>query len=67
MPLASVDRVHRIGQQRNVIYRLVSKGTIDEKVTALKASKAGLFASVMSEDSAGSKQITAQDIRELLA
>lgn len=64
----AVDRVHRIGQQKNVIvYRLVSKDTIEEKVMALKAVKAKLFASVMSEDAVGGKTITAQDIRELVA
>ena len=39
-----VDRVHRIGQTRNVmVYRLVAKDTIEKKVMALKARKAELF------------------------
>ncbi len=64
----AVDRTHRIGQQKNVmVYRIVSKDTIEEKVMALKDAKAKLFAGVMSEDGAGGKSISAQDIRALLA
>ncbi len=41
----AVDRTHRIGQTTQVmVYRLVAKDTIEEKVMALKASKAELFA-----------------------
>ena len=43
----AVDRAHRIGQERPVIvYRLVAADTIEEKVMALKARKADLFARV---------------------
>ncbi len=37
------DRAHRMGQQRPVtIYRLITKGTIEEKIIALHASKRDL-------------------------
>ena len=50
----AVDRAHRIGQTRTVmVYRLVAKGTIEEKVMALKAGKSALFSSVMTEGAAG--------------
>lgn len=63
----AVDRVHRIGQTKNVmVYRLISKDTIEEKVMALKASKAALFDAVMDAGSAGSAPLTAAEIRELL-
>ena len=63
----AVDRAHRIGQDRQVmVYRLVSRDTIEEKVMALKAEKAALFAGVMSDAGAGGTGITADDIRELL-
>ncbi|SHE24737.1 DEAD/DEAH box helicase [Actinomyces glycerinitolerans] len=40
----AVDRTHRIGQDRPVmVYRLVSAGTIEEKVMDLKEKKAELF------------------------
>jgi superfamily II DNA or RNA helicase len=64
----AVDRVHRIGQTKNVmVYRLVSRDTIEEKVMALKATKARLFDSVMTDSAAGGSGLTASDIRELLA
>jgi len=64
----AVDRVHRIGQTKNVmVYRLVSKDTIEEKVMALKATKARLFESVMTDGAARATALTASDIRELLA
>lgn len=63
----AVDRAHRIGQLRNVmVYRLVSAGTIEEKVMDLKASKAALFDAVMDEGEAFSQSLQAADIRELL-
>ncbi|MFO7690153.1 MAG: DEAD/DEAH box helicase [Cryobacterium sp.] len=64
----AVDRVHRIGQTKNVmVYRLVSKDTIEEKVMALKVAKAKLFESVMTDGAAAGTALTASDIRELLA
>jgi superfamily II DNA or RNA helicase len=64
----AVDRMHRIGQTKNVfVYRLVAKNTIEEKVMALKATKARLFDSVLSADGAQGTALTAADIRELLS
>lgn len=64
----AVDRAHRIGQHKTVmVYRLVAKGTIEEKVMALKESKAKLFSSVMNDGAAGSAALTADDIRSLLS
>jgi SNF2 family DNA or RNA helicase len=63
----AVDRVHRIGQSRNVmVYRLVAKDTIEEKVMALKARKAELFSSVLDGGEFASAQLTASDIQVLL-
>ena len=40
----AVDRVHRIGQTNTVfVYRMVTAGTIEERIQALKASKRDLF------------------------
>jgi superfamily II DNA or RNA helicase len=63
----AVDRVHRIGQRRKVmVYRLVAKDTIEEKVMALKAAKQDLFDSVLSDGSFASASLTASDVRALL-
>ena len=40
----AVDRVHRIGQKSTVfVYRMVTAGTIEERIQALQASKKDLF------------------------
>ncbi|HYZ07255.1 MAG TPA: DEAD/DEAH box helicase [Pseudonocardiaceae bacterium] len=64
----AVDRTHRIGQSRNVmVYRLISKDTIEEKVMALQARKAELFAGVMDDGNVFGSSLDADDIRALLA
>jgi SNF2 family DNA or RNA helicase len=64
----AVDRTHRIGQVRTVmVYRLVAKDTIEEKVMALKARKGRLFSSVMDDGNLFSRTLGADDIRALLA
>lgn len=63
----AIDRTHRIGQTKNVmVYRLVSGGTIEEKVVALARRKAELFAGVMDEGDEFAGSITAEDIRGLI-
>jgi len=63
----AVDRTHRIGQTRSVmVYRMVARGTIEEKVMALKEQKAALFSSVMDDDAVFSSALTAEDIHSLL-
>lgn len=64
----AVDRTHRIGQTRNVmVYRLIARDTIEEKVMALKARKAELFSSVMDDGNAFGTSLDADDIRGLFA
>jgi SNF2 family DNA or RNA helicase len=63
----AVDRTHRIGQTRNVmVYRLIAKDTIEEKVLALANRKAELFAGVMNDGHAFGTALDADDIRALL-
>lgn len=62
----AVDRAHRIGQDKHVhVYRLVATDTIEEKVMALKARKAELFARVVDGGGASTQGISAEDIRGL--
>jgi SNF2 family DNA or RNA helicase len=64
----AVDRTHRIGQSRNVmVYRLIAKDTIEEKVMALKSRKAQLFSGVMDDGNVFGSGLDADDIRALLA
>jgi superfamily II DNA or RNA helicase len=63
----AIDRTHRIGQTRNVmVYRLIAHDTIEDKVMALNARKAKLFASVIDDGNAFGSALTADDIRGLL-
>jgi SNF2 family DNA or RNA helicase len=62
----AVDRAHRIGQRRPVmVYRLVSAGTVEEKVMELKARKAALFAKVVDGGGPASGAIGPDDVRAL--
>ena len=63
----AIDRTHRIGQTRQVmVYRLISTGTIEEKVRALAERKAELFRGVLDDGDLFSRGLTAEDIRGLL-
>ncbi|MFE6733560.1 SNF2-related protein [Microbacterium sp. NPDC057650] len=62
----AIDRTHRIGQREQVfVYRMISTGTIEEKVLALQQRKARLFTAVMDDDELFAKSLTADDIRAL--
>jgi SNF2 family DNA or RNA helicase len=62
----AIDRTHRIGQTRPVtVYRLVSRGTIEEKVVALQERKRELFTAVLDEGEVFGSAITVSDVREL--
>ena len=63
-----MDRTHRIGQTRNVVvYRMIAKDTIEEKVLALASRKAELFEGVMNEGNAFGSALNADDIRALVS
>ncbi len=70
--MQAVDRAHRIGQTRTVmVYRLVAKDTIEEKVALLKADKTALFDGVLGArgDGTGTHidgSLSAADIRALI-
>jgi SNF2 family DNA or RNA helicase len=62
----ATDRAHRIGQTRVVTtYRLIAKGTIEEKILELGGKKRELVGAVLSEDIGGAKKLTKGDLEEL--
>jgi SNF2 family DNA or RNA helicase len=64
----AIDRAHRIGQTRQVmVYRLIARDTIEQKVRALAERKADLFRGVIDDGELFAGGLTAEDIRGLLA
>ncbi len=62
----ATDRAHRIGQTKVVTtYRLIAKGTIEEKILELAEKKRELVGAVLSEDVGGAKKLTKGDLEEL--
>ena len=67
----ATDRAHRIGQTNTVeVIRLVSKGTIEEKVLDLQEKKKELSEKLIDAESLDQNlisELTEKDIKELLA
>ena len=63
----AIDRTHRIGQVNKVhALRLITVGTIEEKIRLLQEKKQELFDNVIGADGAAAKNITAEDIDFIL-
>ena len=65
----ATDRVHRLGQTRGVqVLKLITRGTIEEKIDALIARKGALASDVIRpDDPTLVKQFTKDELEELLA
>ncbi|MDR1323554.1 MAG: DEAD/DEAH box helicase, partial [Candidatus Margulisbacteria bacterium] len=64
----AMDRAHRIGQTKEVfVYKLITKGTVEEKILALQKKKKSLIDAVITSDAAAEKKITREELEELLA
>jgi superfamily II DNA or RNA helicase len=63
----AIDRTHRIGQTRPVmVYRMIARDTIEQKVVALARGKSALFSGVMDDGDLFATSLTAEDIRGLV-
>ena len=65
----AIDRTHRIGQDKPVFaYRLMVKGTVEEKVMQIVEEKRQLFNEVIDESGAsgGDSRLTLEELRGLL-
>ncbi len=64
----AIDRAHRVGQTRNVIaYRLIARGTIEEKIAELQSNKRKLADAILSENSRMLKNLTQEDLQLLFS
>ncbi|HEY0251541.1 MAG TPA: DEAD/DEAH box helicase, partial [Kofleriaceae bacterium] len=63
----ATDRAHRIGQDKPVtVYRLVARGTVEEKILNLHGAKRALVAGVLDGTDAAAK-LTTRDLMDLLS
>lgn len=62
----AIGRAHRMGQERSVeVYRLVTRGTIEEKIQELQESKKNLISTVL-DGTESRASLSVADIREIL-
>lgn len=64
--MQAIGRAHRLGQERRVeVYRLITRGTIEEKILALQENKKHLISTVLDgKDSRSS--LTLEEIKQIL-
>ena len=59
--------VHSIGQTRGVqVFKLITKGTLEEKIDAMITTKAALMNSIVESDDAMFKTFSRKELIELL-
>ncbi len=62
----AIDRTHRIGQDRTVIaYRMITAGTIEERIWELQQKKAAMVRDILGEDGFA-RALTRDDLQYLL-
>jgi len=64
----AIDRAHRLGQERVVTaLRLVTRGTVEEKILKLQAHKRGLIEAALDDASPLMSGLTEEDLESVLA
>jgi SNF2 family DNA or RNA helicase len=63
----AIDRAHRIGQTRKVmVYRTITRGTIEEKITQLQHQKREMFNNLIESGQDVVKNMTSEELKQLL-
>lgn len=64
----AIDRTHRMGQTQKVFaYKMIARGTIEEKILELQKTKRQLAQSVVTESAGFLKKMTREDLEMLLS
>lgn len=64
----AIDRAHRVGQTKQVFaYRLICRGTVEEKIATLQAQKKELADAILQENNSVMKKMTVEDLDMLLS
>jgi SNF2 family DNA or RNA helicase len=64
----ATDRAHRIGQNKNVfVYKLLTAGTVEEKIAAMQARKRELVEGLLNEQRPENLKLAAEDLDVLFA
>jgi len=62
----ATDRAHRIGQEKTVfVYKLVAKGTVEEKILEMQQRKKELMDGLFSDKTTSKLELTEQDLKGL--
>ena len=64
----AIDRAHRVGQTKPVFaYRLICRGTVEEKIADLQRQKKELADAILQENNSVMKKMTVEDLDMLLS
>ena len=64
----AIDRAHRVGQTKQVFaYRLICRGTVEEKIASLQKQKKELADAILQENNSVMKKMTVEDLDMLLS
>ena len=64
----ATDRAHRIGQKRVVsVYRIIARGTIEEKIVDMQEAKRKLSDDVLNEEGVSSAALDRDELLKLLS
>ncbi len=64
----ATDRAHRIGQDKPVfVYKLLTEGTVEQRVAELQARKQALADAMLAEGGAAARSLSAEDLDLLFA